>query len=161
MTLFRSTALVWLWLVVLVLGLDLATKTLADSVLPYGVPHPQLPVFDLTLLYNKGAAFSFLAGAGGWQRWFFTVVAVGMSAVLLVWMYRTPRNQLWLGSALALVMAGALGNLFDRVVYGYVIDFLSFHYQNRYFPAFNFADVAISCGAFMLIVDMFRQESKS
>lgn len=160
MTLFRSTALVWLWLVVLVLGLDLATKTLADNVLPYGVPHPQLPIFDLTLLHNKGAAFSFLANAGGWQRWFFTAVAVGMSVVLLVWMYRTPRNQLWLGSALALVMAGALGNLFDRVVYGHVIDFLSFHYQNRYFPAFNFADVAISCGAFMLIVDMFRQESK-
>ncbi len=160
MTLFRSTALVWLWLVALVLGLDLVTKTLADDLLPYGVPHPQLPVFDLTLLYNKGAAFSFLADAGGWQRWFFTAVAVGMSSVLLVWMYRTPRNQVWLGSALALVMAGALGNLFDRVVYGHVIDFLSFHYQNKYFPAFNFADVAISCGAFMLIVDMFRQESK-
>ncbi|MBN3562471.1 signal peptidase II [Aliamphritea spongicola] len=160
MTMFRSTALVWLWLVALVLGLDLVTKTLADDLLPYGVPHPQLPVFDLTLLYNKGAAFSFLADAGGWQRWFFTAVAVGMSGVLLVWMYRTPRNQVWLGCALALVMAGALGNLFDRVVYGYVIDFLSFHYQNKYFPAFNFADVAISCGAFMLIVDMFRQESK-
>ena len=158
MSVFRSTALVWLWLVALVLGLDLITKTIADAQLPYGVAHPQLPIFDLTLLYNRGAAFSFLADAGGWQRWFFTLVAVVMSGVLLVWMYRTPRQQAWLGSALALVMAGALGNLFDRVVYGYVIDFLSFHYDNMYFPAFNFADVAISCGAFMLIVDMFRQQ---
>ncbi len=150
----RGSALVWLWLTVLVVAVDLLTKYLANTTLPYGIPHPQLPVFDLTLLYNKGAAFSFLAGAGGWQRWLFTLIALLVSAVLLVWMYRTPRPQRWLGCALALVLGGALGNLYDRVVQGYVIDFISVHYNQYYFPAFNLADTAISIGAVMLIIDM-------
>ena len=150
----QRTALVWLWLVVLVIGLDLITKYLANTSLPYGIAHPQLPIFDLTLLYNKGAAFSFLSGAGGWQRWFFAVVAIGVSAVLLVWMAKTPYQQRWLGSSLALVLAGALGNLYDRMVHGYVIDFISLHYSGWYFPAFNIADIAITIGAGMLIIDM-------
>ena len=150
----RGTALVWLWLVVLIVAADLLTKYLANTGLPYGIPHPQLPVFDLTLLYNKGAAFSFLADANGWQRWFFALVALIVSGVLLVWMYRTPRAQRWLGCSLALVLGGALGNLYDRVVQGYVIDFISLHYNNYYFPAFNLADTAITIGAVMLIVDM-------
>ncbi|MEH6576683.1 MAG: signal peptidase II [Amphritea sp.] len=158
----NGTALIWLWLVVLVVVLDLATKYLANTSLPYGIPHPQLPVFDLTLLYNKGAAFSFLADAGGWQRWFFAVVAFVVSGVLLVWMYRTPKSQRWLGCSLALVLGGALGNLYDRVVQGYVIDFISVHYNNYYFPAFNLADTAITIGAIMLIIDMlwFSQANK-
>ena len=158
----QGSALVWLWLTVLVVVADLLTKYLANTALPYGIPHPQLPVFDLTLLYNKGAAFSFLAGAGGWQRWLFAVIALVVSAVLLVWMYRTPRLQRWLGCALALVLGGALGNLYDRVVQGYVIDFISVHYDQYYFPAFNLADTAISIGAVMLIIDMlwFSETSK-
>ena len=150
----QRTALVWLWLVVLVIGLDLITKYLVNTSLPYGIAHPQLPIFDLTLLYNKGAAFSFLSGAGGWQRWFFAVIAIAVSSALLVWMAKTPYQQRWLGAALALVLAGALGNLYDRMVHGYVIDFLSFHYSGWYFPAFNIADIAITIGAGMLIIDM-------
>lgn len=150
----QRTALSWLWLVAVVLVLDLFTKYQASSLLPYGVAHPQLPIFDLTLLHNTGAAFSFLAKAGGWQRWFFALIAVGVSITLLVWMARTPRQQRWLGVGLALLLGGALGNLYDRVVQGYVIDFISLHYDGYYFPAFNLADTAITIGATMLIIDM-------
>lgn len=150
----QRSALIWLWLVVLVVVLDLAAKYLADTMLPYGIAHPQLPVFDLTLLYNKGAAFSFLSQAGGWQRWFFAIIAIVISGVLLVWMARTPAQQRWLGCSLALVLGGALGNLYDRIVHGYVIDYISLHYDQYYFPAFNLADTAISIGAVMLIIDM-------
>jgi len=153
MTRLRS-ALIWLWLSAVIVILDLAIKYLVDSSLPYGVAHPQLPVFDLTLLYNKGAAFSFLSEAGGWQRWFFTLIAVVVSGVLVVWLARTEREQRWLGIGLALVLGGALGNLYDRVVHGYVIDYISLHYDQYYFPAFNLADTAISIGAVMLIIDM-------
>lgn len=148
------SALAWLWLVVVVVVLDLFTKYQASTLLPYGIPHPQLPVFDLTLLHNTGAAFSFLAQAGGWQRWFFALIAIVVSTVLLVWMARTPYQQRWLGAGLALVLGGALGNLYDRVVQGYVIDFISLHYDGYYFPAFNLADTAITIGAGMLIIDM-------
>lgn len=150
----QRSALIWLWLSAVIVILDLAIKYLVDSSLPYGVAHPQLPVFDLTLLYNKGAAFSFLSEAGGWQRWFFTLIAVVVSGVLVVWLARTEREQRWLGSGLALVLGGALGNLYDRVVHGYVIDYISLHYDQYYFPAFNLADTAISIGAVMLIIDM-------
>ncbi|MBN1008025.1 signal peptidase II [Amphritea pacifica] len=149
-----GTALTWLWLVVLVVALDLFTKHQASTLLSYGVPHPLLPVFDLTLLHNTGAAFSFLAQAGGWQRWFFALIAVVVSTVLLLWMASTPRDKYWLGAGLALVLGGALGNLYDRVVQGYVIDFISLHYNGYYFPAFNLADSAITIGAGMLIIDM-------
>lgn len=161
MTQSRS-ALVWLWLSAIIIVLDLAIKYWADAVLPYGIAHPQLPVFDLTLLYNKGAAFSFLAGAGGWQRWFFAVIAIGVSIVLLVWLARTQRTQRWLGCSLALVLGGAIGNLYDRIVHGYVIDYISLHYDQYYFPAFNLADAAITVGAIMLIIDMlWLSESES
>lgn len=153
MTQSRS-ALVWLWLSAIIIVLDLTIKYWADAVLPYGIAHPQLPVFDLTLLYNKGAAFSFLAGAGGWQRWFFAVIAIGVSIVLLIWLARTQRTQRWLGCSLALVLGGAIGNLYDRIVHGYVIDYISLHYDQYYFPAFNLADTAITVGAIMLIIDM-------
>ncbi|RTE64353.1 lipoprotein signal peptidase [Amphritea opalescens] len=148
------TALSWLWLVIIVIVLDLFTKYQASSLLAYGVPHPQLAIFDLTLLHNTGAAFSFLASAGGWQRWLFALIAIAVSGMLLVWMARTPREQHWLGAGLALVLGGALGNLYDRVVHGYVVDFISLHYNGYYFPAFNLADTAITIGAGLLIIDM-------
>ncbi len=159
------TALAWLWLAVVVIVLDLLTKHQASSLLPYGIPHPQLPVFDLTLLHNTGAAFSFLSQAGGWQRWFFALIAIVVSVALLVWMARTPYQQRWLGAGLALLLGGALGNLYDRIVHGYVVDFISLHYSGYYFPAFNLADTAITIGAGMLIIDMLwfseaRQKSK-
>ncbi len=155
-----GSCLAWLWLSGLLLLLDQASKYLADSLLTYGVPYRVMPLFDLTLLYNKGAAFSFLAEAGGWQRWFFVLVALVVSGALLVWLKRTPRSQWWLGTGLALVLGGALGNLYDRIVHGHVVDFISLHYGNYYFPAFNLADTAITLGALVLIGDMLLAKDK-
>lgn len=156
----ETNCLRWLWLTLAVIVLDLLTKQLAVSYLAYGDPNPILPVFDLTLLYNTGAAFSFLADAGGWQRWLFAIIAVAVSGVLLRWLQKTPNTLWWLGLALSLVMGGALGNLYDRVVQGYVIDFISLHYGGYYFPAFNLADSAITVGAILLIFDMLFLEPK-
>ena len=115
--------------------------------------------FDLTLVYNTGAAFSFLADSSGWQRWLFALIAVVVSAVLVVWLKRLGRDDTWLAIALALVLGGALGNLYDRIALGHVIDFILVHWQNRwYFPAFNFADSAITVGAIMLALDMFKSK---
>ena len=115
--------------------------------------------FSWTLAYNTGAAFSFLADGGGWQRWLFALIAVVVSAVLVVWLKRLGRDDTWLAIALALVLGGALGNLYDRIALGHVIDFILVHWQNRhYFPAFNFADSAITVGAIMLALDMFKSK---
>lgn len=146
----------WLWLAVLVIVLDLATKAMASAWLSYGQPVEILPVFNLTLLHNTGAAFSFLAGHAGWQRWFFAVVAIGASIGLAVWMKRLRANETLLAISLALIIGGALGNLYDRVIHGYVVDFLSFYWGRYYFPAFNLADVAITLGAFGLIWESLR-----
>ena len=156
----QKSSLIWLWLVMVVVVLDLWSKFVTNTSLDYGVPVEILPVFDLRLSYNTGAAFSFLADAGGFQRWFFVIIAVGVSAMLVVWMKRTPRWQWWVGVAQALVLGGALGNLYDRVVQGYVIDFISLHYGEYYFAVFNLADVAISGGATLLIIDMLFLEGK-
>ena len=153
----EPSALIWAWLSLAVIILDLVTKQLAETYLSYGQPVPILPVFDLTLLYNPGAAFSFLADEGGWQRWFFTAIALGVSTMLVIWMRGLPRTQMWLGIALALILGGALGNLYDRLVYGHVIDFISVHWDGAYFPAFNIADSAISVGAAMMIIDVILE----
>lgn len=149
----KSGKLVWLWLSLLVVVLDQVSKQLATGFLDYARPVELLPVFDLTLLHNTGAAFSFLASAGGWQRWLFALLAAGVSVVLVVWLQRLKAHETWLAIALALVLGGALGNLYDRVVLGYVVDFISVHYQRHYFPAFNLADSGITIGAIMLIID--------
>ncbi|MCL7462797.1 signal peptidase II [Pseudomonas sp. NW5] len=157
----RPSALPWLWLSVLVFVLDQLSKLHFEGWLSLYQQIEVIPgYFAWTLTYNTGAAFSFLAEHGGWQRWFFALVAVGVSAVLLVWLKRLPRRgQSWLALGLALVLGGALGNLFDRVAYGHVIDFILVHWQHRwYFPAFNIADCAISVGALLLAVDMFKSE---
>ncbi len=158
-------ALKWLWLTLLVILLDLGSKWLASTQLVYAQPVPVLPFFNLTLLHNPGAAFSFLAGAGGWQRWFFALVAIGVCVVLLQWLRATPAKQWWMRTALALIMGGALGNLYDRIIHGYVVDFISVYYGDWYFPAFNLADSAITVGAAILIFDMVfisgRTESSS
>jgi len=112
---------------------------------------------------NYGAAFSFLSDAGGWQRWFFAILSTVVSAVIAVWIFRLPKVK-WIESlALALILGGALGNLYDRVILGYVIDFLDFHWSGWHFPAFNIADSGITVGAILLILDMFltNQDSKS
>ena len=153
----QPTAAIWLWLALAVFVLDIATKQLAEMLLVYAQPVEILPVLNFTLLYNPGAAFSFLADQSGWQRWFFTAIKLAVSIMLIVWITRLPRTLLWLPAALALILGGALGNLFDRVLFGHVIDFISVHWQNAYFPAFNLADSAISIGAVMMVVDVIRE----
>ncbi|MDP5070522.1 MAG: signal peptidase II, partial [Congregibacter sp.] len=109
--------------------------------------------FNLTLHHNQGAAFSFLADAGGWQRWFFAGLALAVSAMIVFWLRDLKPRQWPLSLALALVLGGALGNLVDRILLGYVVDFISVHYQDWYFPTFNVADSAISVGAALIVVD--------
>lgn len=145
----------WLILSGVVFLLDIWTKNLASSQLQYARPVEILPILNFTLLHNPGAAFSFLSDAGGWQRWFFTVISSVVSVVILVWLLRLQRNEKLLALSLALILGGAIGNLYDRVNLGYVVDFISFHYAGWYFPAFNIADSAIFVGAVFMILDMF------
>jgi len=142
----------WLGLSAIVVVLDLATKAMASAAFQYGEVRPVLPFFNLVLAHNTGAAFSFLAGAGGWQRWFFATVTVVISIAILVMMKRQPENRLF-AVALALVLGGALGNLYDRLTLGYVVDFVQLHAGGYYFPAFNVADSAITAGVAVLIWD--------
>ena len=146
---------------VAIVALDQWTKHLASLELNYRVPVELTSWFDLTLAHNTGAAFSFLAGAGGWQRWFFTAVAAAVSVVLIVWLSRLPRHRVPLAVALGLVLGGGLGNLYDRVALGYVVDFISIHYHQWYWPAFNIADSAITVGAVVLVLDSFRGTESS
>ncbi len=156
----RFGRLKWLRLSLLVFVLDQASKLFFENSLSLYQQIVIIPdYFSWTLAYNKGAAFSFLASESGWQRWFFAAVAVVVSVVLVVWLKRLKANETWLALALALVLGGAIGNLFDRVVYGHVIDFILVHWQNRwYFPAFNLADSAITLGAILLALDMFKPQ---
>ena len=154
----RFGKLGWLWLSVLVIVVDQVSKLYFENALSLYQQIVVIPdYFSWTLAYNTGAAFSFLADAAGWQRWFFAVVALAVSIMLVIWMKGLKQHENWLAIALALVLGGALGNLFDRMVYGHVIDFILVHWQQRwYFPAFNLADSAITAGAVMLALDMFR-----
>lgn len=157
---FTQSGLRWLWLALVVIGLDLWTKWLAESSLELHETIPITPFFNITLAYNTGAAFSFLSDAGGWQRWFFISLAIVVSGVLVVWLSRLSADKKWLPIALALVLGGALGNVWDRVYHGHVIDFIQLYYDKWYWPAFNIADSAICVGAAMLIIDSIRGEKK-
>ena len=145
----------WLLLSAVVVALDLATKAWITATLRYGEAHEVTPFFNLVLVHNKGAAFSFLADAGGWQRWFFTAVTLVISAVL-VWMLRRQHANRLLAVALALVLGGAIGNLWDRVTLGHVVDFVQLHAAGYSWPAFNVADSAISVGVALLLWDSVR-----
>ena len=153
--------LAWLGLSVLVFVLDQLSKVYVEGSLALYQQVVVIPdYFSWTLAYNTGAAFSFLANADGWQRWLFALIAISVSALLVVWLKRLKPSETWLAIALALVLGGALGNLYDRVMLGHVIDFILVHWQNRwYFPAFNVADSAITLGAVMLALDMFKSKS--
>lgn len=142
-------ALPWYLLALVIIVIDQITKAWADSNLMFN----QIEVtsfFNLTLAYNKGAAFSFLHDAGGWQRWLFSGLSLAVSVVLTIWISRLSKQERLLSLALSLILAGALGNLYDRVMLGHVIDFLDFHWGGKHFPAFNIADSAITVGAILL-----------
>ncbi len=151
----------WFGISALIIIVDQITKYAASSMLLMHEPVAMLPFFNFTLMHNTGAAFSFLADQGGWQRWFFAVLALGVSLALTVWLSRLKAHETWLALALSLVLGGAIGNLIDRVYYGYVIDFIDVYYNTSHWPAFNIADAAISIGAVMLIIDTFRSKEKS
>lgn len=153
---FLPGQLSWLWVTLVVVVLDQWTKALVLGSLRLYERVEILPFFNLTLAYNRGAAFSFLAGESGWQRWFFIAIALVVTVVLLVWLARAKLAERLLGLALALVLGGALGNVWDRIVLGHVVDFLDFHAAGWHFPAFNVADSAITLGAGLLILDMFK-----
>jgi signal peptidase II len=147
----------WLPLAFVVIALDQLTKRWAVTELFEYQRIEILPVLDITLRYNTGAAFSFLAGQSGWQRWFFVVLAVGVAIGIIVWLRRLPaRGQGLLGSGLALIMGGALGNVIDRLYLGKVVDFILLYWNTREFPAFNVADSAITIGAGLIIIDAIR-----
>jgi len=145
----------WLGVSALVIILDQLSKAWITSHFVYGETLVGLSVFNLVLAHNTGAAFSFLSDAGGMQRWLFSIIAI-VASVWIVWLLRRHGIQLLFALALSMILGGALGNLIDRIAYGYVVDFLQFHWDEHYFPAFNLADSAITCGAFLLIMDSFR-----
>lgn len=146
----------WLSLSALVIVLDQLSKLWISSHFVFGENLYVIGVFDLVLAHNTGAAFSFLHDAGGMQRWLFSIIAVAASAWIIT-LLRKHSAQTLFALALSLILGGALGNLIDRIAYGYVVDFLLFHWDEHYFPAFNLADSAITCGAGLLILDSFKE----
>lgn len=147
----------WFWLSALVIILDQITKQMAEAQLVYHKALAVFPGFNFTLMYNEGAAFSFLSNAGGWQRWFFTVLSISISIVLAIWITRLSHDKKILAAGLSLILGGAIGNVIDRVLFGHVIDFIDVYYKTAHWPAFNIADSAISLGATLLIIDMFKE----
>lgn len=145
----------WLWLSALVIALDQLSKLAISSTFVYGEHLAVTSFFNLVLAHNTGASFSMLSDAGGWQRWFFSGIAVAAS-VWIIWMLRKHQAEKLFSFALAFILGGAVGNLIDRLAYGYVVDFLDFYWGAYHFAAFNLADSAITCGAFLLILDSFK-----
>lgn len=151
----------WLALALLVLILDQASKHVIEALFQFGEQHALIPgFFNLTLAYNPGAAFSFLADAGGWQRYFFTALALGVSAFIL-YLLKKHQSETRYALALSLILGGALGNAIDRMLLGHVIDFIQLYYQRWYYPAFNIADSAICIGAVLMVIDSFRREAST
>jgi signal peptidase II len=155
----RQTFLLWLGLSSFILILDQLTKVIAKNSLFEGVSQPVTSFINWTLVYNSGAAFSFLAQAGGWQRWFFTSVGI-IAALIMIWLIRKNSHQTIFSLALSLVLSGAIGNVIDRIIYGAVVDFVDVHYMGWHWPAFNIADSAISIGVILLIVDEIKRVNK-
>jgi signal peptidase II len=148
----------WLGLSILVVALDQWTKWLAESLLEPYRPLPVVPMLNMTLMYNEGAAFSFLADAGGWQRWLFAAFALVMTAVLVIWLLRLKNEERAMAMGLSLIAGGAVGNLIDRLMTGRVVDFIDVYVADWHWPAFNIADSAITCGICLLLLISFRGE---
>jgi len=145
----------WLWLSLLAVILDQASKLAIAGTMQLYESIEIIPFFKLTYVHNTGAAFSFLSEAGGWQRWFFAVLALVISVAIAVWLTRLKEHETLLAVALALILGGAVGNLIDRLAYGYVIDFLDVYYGTWHWPAFNIADSAITVGVMLMLAESF------
>ncbi len=147
----------WLWIAAVVVAVDQLTKWMAEASLEFGEPLAIMPHLNMTLAYNYGAAFSFLGGQNGWQRWFFAVLALVVSAFIINWLRTLPKGRNWAALGLVLVLGGAIGNLIDRLLYGKVIDFIDVYFDvpffrdNYHFATFNIADIAITMGAVILV----------
>jgi signal peptidase II len=156
----KSTGLLlWLGIAVIVVLLDQVSKITMSRLLAYGQSEMITPYFNLVMVYNQGAAFSFLANSGGWQRWFFSGLAFVVS-LAIIWMLHKNTTQRLFCWALTLILGGAVGNLIDRVLYGHVIDFLDFHIGTLHWPAFNVADSAITVGAALFVLDELRRVNR-
>ena len=151
----------WLWLALGIVIVDQGSKLLAEQLLVLHHPVAVFPSLNLFLTYNTGAAFSFLRDAGGWQRWLFAALSLGVSVFIVFWLRRIPSDQKWFACALTLVLGGAVGNLVDRLLRpgGGVVDFIDVYYGTWHWPAFNVADSAISVGAVMLLVSAFKGDT--
>lgn len=165
----------WLVLVLVLTGIDQVSKYIAQATLTFAEPVPVIPFFNFMLVYNTGAAFSFLSDAGGWQRWFFVALALAVCVYILVWLRSLDKKQLLLGVGLSFILGGALGNLIDRIIHGKVTDFIDFFYPSQgeciffffqlpantcHWPTFNIADMLITMGAGILFLQLLR-ESRS
>lgn len=151
----------WLWITLLVIILDQVSKIAAEQYLVFHQPLPLMPLFNFTLVYNEGAAFSFLSDAGGWQRWFFILLSLSISVILVFWLRKLKPQQKLQTASIALILGGAIGNLIDRSLYGHVIDFIDVYYDIHHWPAFNIADSAIFVGALLLIIDSFKNHEQN
>lgn len=149
----RDDGLRWIWITVLVIVADLVSKFFATTFLSLHEPVALMPSLNFLLAYNSGAAFSFLSSASGWQRWFFVIIAVAISIMIVVWLRRMPTQERLSGVALSFILGGAIANVWDRIQYGYVIDFIDVYYGQWHWPVFNLADSAITLGAVLLIID--------
>ncbi len=151
--------LMWLGIAIIIVLLDQVTKITMSRLLVYGQSEVITPYFNLVMVYNQGAAFSFLANSGGWQRWFFSGLAfvVSLAIIWMLWKNASQRLFCW---SLSLILGGAVGNLIDRLIYGHVIDFLDFHIGTLHWPAFNVADSAITLGAALFVLDELRRVNR-
>ncbi|AMF93612.1 signal peptidase II [Vibrio fluvialis] len=159
----KQSGVRWLWLALLVFVADIAIKLVVMNSMGYGWENriEILPFFNLLYVHNYGAAFSFLSDQAGWQRWLFTGIAFAVVGLLAFWMRRLPSSDKWNNMAYALIIGGAVGNVFDRVVHGFVVDYLDFYWGTYHWPAFNLADSAICIGAAMIILDGFRGKKQT
>ncbi|EOW9552156.1 signal peptidase II [Vibrio fluvialis] len=159
----KQSGVRWLWLALLVFVADIAIKLVVMNSMGYGWENriEILPFFNLLYVHNYGAAFSFLSDQAGWQRWLFTGIAFAVVGLLAFWMRRLPSRDKWNNMAYALIIGGAVGNVFDRVVHGFVVDYLDFYWGTYHWPAFNLADSAICIGAAMIILDGFRGKKQT
>lgn len=155
----RSSMMPWLGIAALLIVLDQASKIAITQMFVYGESHAVTSFFNLVLVYNKGAAFSFLASESGWQRYFFTTVGIA-AALFIIYLLKKHAGQRLFSWALSLILGGAIGNVIDRILYGHVIDFLDVHIGGWHWPAFNIADSAICIGAVLFIYDELRRVGK-